>query len=155
MRARRELRRVESRKDLAGRDAIVVVDEHGLDRARDLDADVDLIERLQRAGRGDLHREVAAPRFGGLVARALLAVLEIAAGEHDAEHRDHAEHEAEHELQALRRRRVCAHELVDVRATFGRVCGHGRVPSDRVPVGGSAGRIAIVRTRAGRNVVIL
>ena len=63
-------RRVEPGKRLAGGDAVVVVDEDLGHQARLLGADLDLVGRLEVAGRGDGDGEVAAPhRLGRIAAR--------------------------------------------------------------------------------------
>ena len=55
-----QLRRVELGQYLALLDARVVVDEHGVDQARQLRADVDGVRGSEGAGRRDLHMEAAA-----------------------------------------------------------------------------------------------
>ena len=66
-------RRVEPGQRLAGDDAVVIVDEHLRDQARLLGADLDLVGRLQIAGRRDGDGQPPAPHRLGRIAAAALA----------------------------------------------------------------------------------
>ena len=116
-----QLRGVEPREHLARCHDVVVVDEHRLDGARELAADVDLVGRLQVAGGRHRHDEVAAPDGLGAVLDGTLAV----AGEPQqraGEHRDPGADERQEPAPAVRVR--CGGEYLRELVGLARCSGH-------------------------------